>query len=191
MTAGCSRQEAGWEDAARENSIAAYEQYLESFPAGAHAGDARAKILELREQEAWARANRLRTPEAWQRYLGEWPEGRHAALARRQLAAFMPPAAPAAPSAPPDQGGFAVQLGAYSSEASARAALDRLVRAHSSELAGLRARVLEPLEPERALWRLRAGPLDEASARKLCDKLKSQGADCMPVAELSAGQAPP
>ncbi|MGH8130594.1 MAG: SPOR domain-containing protein [Steroidobacteraceae bacterium] len=184
-TAACSRQEAGWQDALRENSIAAYQQYLENFPAGAHAADARAKVLELREHEAWMRANRLQTPEAWQRYLGDWPDGRHAALARRQLVAFMPPGQPEI------RGDFAVQLGAYSSAAAARTDLARLSREHPAELAGLQLQIREPAEGELALWRLRAGPLDEAGAREMCFKLKPQGVDCMPVAGPSAGQAPP
>ncbi len=185
VAAACSRQEAGWQDAVREDSIAAYQQYLESFPAGVHAGNARAKILELQEQEAWVRANRLRTPEAWQRYLGDWPDGRHAALARRQLVALI------RPGAAPMRGGFAVQLGAYSSEAAARADLARLTREHAVEFAELEWRILAAHDVESSLWRLRVGPLAEADARDLCSRLRAQAVDCVPVAEWSAGQAPP
>ena len=183
--AACSRQEAGWQEAARENSIAAYQNYLEKFPAGAHAGEARARVLELQEESAWTRANRLRTPEAWQRYLGEWPDGRHAALARRQLVAFIPAQAPAA------RGDFAVQLGAWSNEAAARGNLARLAREHAAELGGQSLVILAPQLPDTDVWRLRTGPLEEARARELCESLRSGGVDCVPVAGGSAGQPPP
>ncbi len=183
--AACSRQEAGWQDAARENSIAAYQSYLGNFPAGAHAAEARARVVALQEAAAWTRANRLRTPEAWQRYLGEWPDGRHAALARRHLVAFIPAEAPAA------QGDFAVQLGAWSNEASTRENLARLAREHAALLAGQELVILAPQLPDTDVWRLRTGPLAEAAARELCEKLRGGGVDCVPVVGGSAGQPPP
>ncbi|MEX0733847.1 MAG: SPOR domain-containing protein [Steroidobacteraceae bacterium] len=192
--AACSRQEAGWEDAVRENSIAAYQHYLEEFPAGLHAADAQAKLLELREEEDWARANRLRTPEAWQRYLGDWPKGRHAPLARRQLVEFIPRSAPVAPPAsasPASEGGFAVQLGAYSSEPAARANQARLASEHAGALTGLQLLILAPHDLETDVWRIRTSPLAEDAARDLCERLRGRGVDCVPVTEPSAGQAPP
>jgi hypothetical protein len=183
--AACSRQESGWRDAAGEDSIAAYEQYLQEYPAGAHARKALARIAELKEQEAWALANRLRTPEAWQRYLGEWPTGRHAAAARRQLTLFVPTGAPATP------GAWSVQLGAYSSEAAARSDLARHGRAHAAELAGMQIVVLPPHDVATDVWRLRTGPLAEAAARALCGRLRERGVDCVPVIDASAGHAPP
>ena len=183
--AACSRQEASWKDAEREDSAAAYRDYLEKFPAGSHASLARARIAELAEADAWALANRLRTPEAWQRYLGEWPDGRHAALARRQLIAFIPAEAPRA------SGEFAVQLGAYSSEAIARGNLSRFAREQSAELAGLQLRVLAPQDLETDVWRLRTQALPEGAARDLCERLRAGGVDCVPVADASTGDAPP
>jgi len=181
----CSRQEAGWQDAARENSVAAYQQYLEKFPAGAHASEARARVVALQEAAAWLRANRLRTPEAWQRYLGEWPDGRHAALARRQLVAFIPAQAPTA------RGDFAVQLGAYSNEAAARENLLRLAQEHAGELAGLQLLIVSPYDLATDVWRLRTSPLAETAARDLCGRLRERGVDCVPVVDNSASQPTP
>lgn len=183
--AACSRQESGWRDAADEDSIAAYEQYLQEFPASAHAGEARARVSELKEQEAWALANRLQTPEAWQRYLGEWPDGRHAAAARRQLARFVPAGAPVT------QGAWSVQLGAYSSQAAAQADLARHTRGHAGELAGQQLVILPPHDVATDVWRLRTGPLAEAAARDLCGRLRERGVDCVPVVDSSTGHAPP
>ncbi|MEX1994362.1 MAG: SPOR domain-containing protein [Steroidobacteraceae bacterium] len=181
----CSRQETGWRDAAGEDTIAAYQAYLQDFPASAHAGKARARLLELQQEDAWAKANRLRTPEAWQRYLGDWPEGRHAPAARRLLAQFVPGDAAAASDA------FAVQLGAYSTEQAARAGRESLARNHPAELASVQWRILAPRNPATEYWRLRVGPFAEAPARDLCNRLKARGVDCVPVAGWSAGQAPP
>ena len=181
----CSRQESGWRSAAAEDSVAAYEQYLQDFPAGAHAGIARARVAELREQETWARANRLQTPEAWQRYLGEWPEGRHAPAARRQLDRFVPA------GAPETGGAWFVQLGAYSSEAAARAALARHAHDHAGELSGIQLVILAPYDIATDVWRLRTMPLAEAVARDLCGRLRERGVDCVPVVDTSAGHAPP
>jgi hypothetical protein len=183
--AGCSRQESAWQHAERERSAAAYEEYLERFPAGAHAGQARAGLLELQEAAAWARAERLHTPESWQRYLAEWPGGAHAAEAREALVAFIPPA----PRPAPAGAGFEIQLGAWSDEAAARAALAGWA-GRQADLGGLVPRLVAPERDGPAVWRLRAGPFDEAAARVVCEDLRSSGADCVPVAAGSAG-APP
>lgn len=186
FAAACSRQETAWRDANRQDEVAAYEEYLAKFPAGTHAAEARAKLAELRDQEAWTRADRLGTPEAWQRYLGEWPRGRMAATALRRLAEFMPP--PAAPAAG-DQ--FMAQLGAFSSEAAAQAALQRILREQPSWLDRVPARVFPPFAGEQPLWRIRAGPLDEAAARELCAKFLAAGMGCLPVARNSDGKPQP
>lgn len=181
----CSRQESGWRNAAAEDSVAAYERYLEDFPAGPHASVARTRVAELLEQEAWSRAGRLQTPEAWQRYLGEWPDGRHAPEARRRLARFAPGDVPA------DGAAWSVQLGAYSSEAAARADLARHARERAGELSGVRLVIRAPHDLATDVWRLRTTPLAEAAARALCGRLRERGVDCVPVVDESAGHAPP
>ena len=146
IAAACSRQESGWERARREDSLAAYEDYLARFPAGPHAGEARAALDGMHDTEAWSRAERLATPEAWQRYLGEFPDGRHAAGARQRLIDFIPP------GPQPVDGRYVVQLGAYSTEAAARADLARAAVAHAGTLAGIGLRVIAPRHP-----RIRSG----------------------------------
>ncbi|MGH8249626.1 MAG: SPOR domain-containing protein [Steroidobacteraceae bacterium] len=173
--AACSRQESGWREALAGDSIASYEQYLSEFPAGSHAAEARAKLLELRDHRLWALANRLKTPEAWQRYLGEWPDGAHAAEARRQLAEYVPAGVPSIRES------YVVQLGAYSTEAAARAALARLSAEHAGQLAGDRLRILAPRGVATPTWRLRTGPLEEPAARDLCARLKARAVDCVPL----------
>jgi hypothetical protein len=184
LAAACSRQEAGWQEAERAGTAAAYEAYLAEYPAGPHAALARARIDALREDQDWARAERLRTPEAWQRYLSEWPEGRHAAEAKALLADFVPGVAAAG-------SGWWAQLGAWSGEARASAERQKLGDLHGAELGDVALSVLAPVMPEADVWRLRAGPLAEAEARALCARLRPRGVDCVPVPERSAGQLPP
>jgi hypothetical protein len=175
IAGGCSRQESGWQDAARADTVAGYEEYLARFPAGAHAVEARKRIGELREEQDWARAARLRTPEAWQRYLADWPDGRHAAEARDRLARFVPV----------DGGGreWSVQLGAFSDEAAAQSARARLADAQAATLSGIALRVIPPQADPSDVWRLRTGALPEAEARALCARFKAGGVDCVPVAD--------
>jgi len=175
--AACSRQETGWRDARREDSVLAYETYLEHFPAGAHADEARGRIRELHEEREWARATQLQTPEGWQRYLGAFPEGRYAAEARDRLSDFV--LARALPEGRP----YVVQLGAYSSEAAARADLVRLSRENVDLLGNLKMRIHPPARGAPPLWRLRAGPLGEAAARRICVDLESRAVDCVPAAQ--------
>ena len=175
--AACSRQETGWRDARRADTVPAYETYLEHFPAGAHADEARARIGALQEEREWARANQLRTPEAWQRYLGAFPEGRYAGEARERLSDFV------RAQAPPEGRAYVVQLGAYSSETAARADLARLSRENADLLGNLKLKISPPVKAAPQLWRLRAGPLAESAARRICVELESRAADCVPAIE--------
>ena len=175
VAAACSRQESAWQDAARRNTPAAYQAYLERYPRGAHAADAHAGIAAAREAGAWARAERLETPEAWQRYLAEWPEGAHAPLARRSLVEFIPP--PPAPA----PGGYEIQLGAWADEGAARAAHAGWA-GRQADLGGQVPRIEGPEPGAPAVWRLRAGPYDEAAARVVCEDLESAGVDCVALA---------
>jgi len=185
IAAACSGQESGWERARREDSLAAYEAYLASYPSGPHAGEARAALDGLRDAEAWSRAERLATPEAWQRYLGEFPDGRNTAKARQRLIDFIPPA-PITPD-----GRYVVQLGAYSTEAAARADLARAAGAHMAELSGIGLRVIAPRDTAVSIWRLRTDAVAEALARDLCARLREGGVDCVPLPDDSAGEPPP
>jgi len=173
----CSRQESGWRSARNEDNVPAYETYLEQFPAGAHAAEARTRIRELREEQEWARASRLETPEAYQRYLGSYPEGRYATAAHEHLSDIVLARAPSADRP------YLVQLGAYSNEGAARAVLARLKGDHADLLEGLQLRVLPPAAGAPRLWRLRAGSLGETAARGLCGQLAARGVDCAPLKE--------
>ncbi len=201
VLAACDRRESAWRDARRDNSQSAYQAYLELYPTGVHAAEARAELEARRETEEWTRAERLGTPEAWQRYLAGWPEGRHADEARRLLVAFIPPSRPEPLPAPVSQqapgpevpaGNFEIQLGAWSDEALARAGFDRFIGTHATAFAGTGLRLAGPGELGDALWRLRAGPFDETTARSRCAGLVAAGVSCVPVSPApQPGHSPP
>jgi hypothetical protein len=185
FAAACSRQESAWNAARREDSAAAYADYLAKYPAGPRAAEARAALAAIRDAEAWSRAERLATPEAWQRYLGEFPDGEHAERARQRLIAFMPP------GPPPASGLYVVQVGAFSTEAAAQAGLARANAEHGTELAGIGLVVIPPRAPANAIWRLRTAALAESAAREMCARLRAAGVDCVALPDDTAGQPAP
>ena len=105
--------------------------------------------------------------------------------ARQWLIDFIPPG-PA-----PVDGRYVVQLGAYSTEAAARADRARAAERHAAALAGIGLRIVAPRGPADSIWRLRTDGLAEAQARDLCARLRAGGVDCVPLPDDSAGYAPP
>jgi hypothetical protein len=88
-----------------------------------------------------------------------------------------PAAAPSAAGGSAPAGGVGVQVGAFSSQASAEAAWSRLVQAHSV-LSGVRHRVVEGKADIGTVYRLQAVPGDAAAANALCGRLKAGGLAC-------------
>ncbi len=100
----------------------------------------------------------------------------------KPAAAALPSAGPAAsttPAAtkPAETGGVGVQVGAYTSQATAEAGWNKLVQ-HSDALAGLKHRISEGQADIGTVYRLQAITADTASANALCDKLKAAGVAC-------------
>ena len=177
LLAGCSRQEAAWRSADSAGTAAAYEAYLESYPAGTHAAAARARVAALREAREWSHAERLGTPESYQRYLSSYPEGSHAAKARDRLADFMGGARP--PAGQPAAGTM-LQLGAYGTgAAAAEEGWRQLLARHADLLGEVAYRVESEPAASASLWRLKAGPVSAERAEALCLALKARGESCM------------
>ena len=92
------------------------------------------------------------------------------------------PPAPASPSARPASvtaaaRGVAVQVGAYTSEASAEAGWAHLAKAYDT-LSGVSHRVVEGSADIGTVYRLQAITASDDAAQALCDRLKSAGANC-------------
>jgi cell division septation protein DedD len=76
---------------------------------------------------------------------------------------------------------YAVQLGAFGSEATADAEWDRLQAQFGTELGGLEPRIVAATTPAGRLYRLQVPTDDEAQARAICASLKQQWQACMAV----------
>ena len=77
--------------------------------------------------------------------------------------------------------GYGVQLGAFGSAASADREWQRLQVRFSQELNGLSPRIVVASSDTGELYRLQAPAAGEAQARAICDSLRQQDQDCMPV----------
>jgi cell division septation protein DedD len=77
--------------------------------------------------------------------------------------------------------GYAVQLGAFGSAASADREWQRLQERFGTQLGGLSPRIVLASTDLGQLYRLQAGAAGEAEARAICDSLREQSQACVPV----------
>lgn len=82
------------------------------------------------------------------------------------------------PAASANAGGVGVQIGAFSSRATAEAGWDKLVSQSHGALSGVAHRVVEGTADIGKVYRLQAVAADAAAAGALCGKLKSAGISC-------------
>ena len=87
--------ESTWMQAVRAGTLGAFTDYLQNFPNGKHAAEARERIAVLEAQarldadeRAWAAARQADTAAAYADYLRDFPQGAHAAEARERQAAL-------------------------------------------------------------------------------------------------------
>lgn len=78
-------------------------------------------------------------------------------------------------------GGYGVQLGAFSSEASADREWQRLQGRFGPELSGMSPHIVLASTDSGELYRLQVAAAGEAQARALCNSLKEQAQACTPV----------
>ncbi len=100
-----------------------------------------------------------------------------AQVAAKPGAAPAKPGAAAAPAAPA-AGGVGVQVGAFSSQATAEAGWTKLVGQAGSVLSGVPHRVIAGSADIGTVYRLQAVAPDAGAAQALCGKLKSAGISC-------------
>jgi len=89
-----AKEESAWQKAMDENSISAFESYLQNFPDGKHEREAQANIKQLKEsvtlnnQEEdviWNNANRTNTINSLLGYLNKYPSGRYCEQAKNKI----------------------------------------------------------------------------------------------------------
>lgn len=66
-----------WTEVSAENSILAYERYLQTYPDGKHRAEARQRIEQLQDEEAWQYSLQQNTLSAYLYYYGQFPRGRY------------------------------------------------------------------------------------------------------------------
>jgi len=173
--AACSREHADWRTASGADTLEAYDRFVRAHPEGELAAEARARITQLTEVRDWQRAVASGSAQAYRDFLRQHPSGRQAEEARIRIDNLT--LRGAAAQVPPTGAGYAIQLGAFSSDGHAREAWQRLLASHAGTLAGLTPLVVAA-DP---LYRLQAAVADEARARELCAQLRQSGAACVVV----------
>ena len=209
LPAGCSRTQQDWRAAQQAGTQQAYERFVARHSASELAGVARQRIAQLGEQAAWQQATQADTPAAYRSYLAEYPNGSWSQDARIRMesralapaplggAAVAPdatppvtaPVSPASASAGPPRpvmsmaagAGPAVQLGAFSSSASASAEWRQLAVRFQSQLQGLTPHIVAVTLSGRQLYRLEAGVASQAAAQRLCQQLQHHSQGCLPL----------
>ena len=87
LVSACSRHDALWEEARDEDSIAAYEAYLERYPDGPRAQQARSRARTLQVEQAWRDARERDSRSAYKAFLDSWPDSEFADEARSRIEA--------------------------------------------------------------------------------------------------------
>lgn len=82
---GCDRQGADWEEAQQEDTVAAYETFVERYPESPEADQARSRIEKLRAEQAWTDARQRNTAEAYREFIEAHPDAGAADEARDRL----------------------------------------------------------------------------------------------------------
>ena len=89
ITAGalvaCSSPNADWQKATQQNTVAAYQQFIQQHASDARVAQARNRINALKDEQAWTAAQSANTLDAYQQYLQQEPNGMHAADAQDKV----------------------------------------------------------------------------------------------------------
>ena len=167
---------AAWQQAARANTATAYRDYLAKYPNGSWSQDARIR-MESRSLASAPQGGPPAPPAPPAMAPGAAPPAATERPTAEPAAAIPMPTTPVTPS----PSNFAVQLGAFSSDANARAGWQRLAVKFPSQLAGLTAAVVPVTVSGRRLYRLEARVTSQSAARGLCRELQQQSQGCLPL----------
>lgn len=170
-------EERDWQQAATADTLEAYQAYLRQHPESKWAEEARIRVENFSLAGATPGAPLAPGPAA--------PPTASPEATAPPVEASPAVTAPPAANVPPAQAarpfGHGIQLGAFSTEAKARAEWERVARAHGSVLAGLAPAVVAVKSGGSTLYRLRAATPGEAKSRSLCKALRAKGQACVVV----------
>jgi cell division protein FtsN len=202
-------EEHDWQRALAAGTLTAYQQFLARYPSGRRAEDARIRIegfslgsaprtargeteisplqgatgVKLLQFNAATAAREPPPGERAARAQGNTPISNTAATIRVASAEAAATAAADAsgPRGMPVGDAYAVQLGAFGTEASAGAEWARLKSRFGDEFHGLSPRIVSAATPAGKLYRLQVPTNDQAQARAICSTLKQQWQACFAV----------
>jgi hypothetical protein len=198
----CSREKSDWRSAQAADSSESYEQFIAAHPDSTLVATASERLQQLAEEKDWRVAAAADTAEAYHQFLAQHPAGKWAGEAQVRIDNFvasstpgnaagstaMPGASGEGASLPnttqlpmPAEGGFGVQLGAFSSAERANEEWKKLQADASGMLDGLAPRVVVGEAQGKTLYRLQADVRDEAQARAICGGLKVSKKPCVPL----------
>jgi len=201
LLAACGQSEEAWQETVRTDTPDAYERFLERNPGSPRAAEARTRRDALIDERDWSVAKRKNSAESYVSYLEAHADGVWSELAKKRLDALKTgeitagEPAPAPRAAEPKAGAVPaaaatpvvpvapvatiyVQLGAFSSAASARASWTRLQRSFA-ELQARKPTVDESPVRGSKLYRLRVGVASREEAELVCAALTRGGAACL------------
>ncbi|MFZ0501015.1 MAG: SPOR domain-containing protein [Steroidobacteraceae bacterium] len=162
----CSNPTADWQKANQQNSIAAYQQFIQQHPNDARIAQARDRINALTDEQAWTTAQSTNTLDGYQQYLQQEPNGMHAADAQDKVNSLQSEAAWSSAQSTNTAAGYQDFLQKYSNSphtADAQAAL--------AQLTGYQA--------------LLGSARSQAAADKMAKRLKDKfGSDLQDVVEV-------
>ena len=83
--AACGSATKDWTNASAQNTVVAYQSFLDKHPGDAHAPDARMYIAALHDESAWKTAQSGNSLDSYRQYLQSDPTGMHAQEARDRV----------------------------------------------------------------------------------------------------------
>jgi hypothetical protein len=206
--AACSNPNADWQKANQQNTVAAYQQFIQQHPSDARVQQARNRVDALKDEQAWTTAKSANTLDAYQQYLQQEPNGMHASDAQDKVTALQADAAwqdaqstntaaayqdflqkyPNASQASQAQDalkkltGYQALLASTRSKALADKLAARLKAKFGSDLQDV---VVVPPSGKSKMTEVRSAPMTESDAKAACAKLRKAHVRCDVVKSVS------
>lgn len=83
--AGCDRSGTAWEQAQEQDTVAAYEEFLQQYAESDQAVEARQRLTARRREQGWELASQADTADAYQAFLAQFPDSPQSEQARSRI----------------------------------------------------------------------------------------------------------
>jgi outer membrane protein assembly factor BamD (BamD/ComL family) len=204
----CSSPNADWQKANQQNTVAAYQQFIQQHPSDARVEQARNRIGALNDEQAWNTAKSANTLDGYQQYLQQNPNGMHAADAQDKVNSLQQDAAWQTAQSTNTAAGYQDFLQKFPNSAHASDAQDALKKltGFQVQLASTRSKTLAdklaqhlkdkfgsdlqdvvvvPPTGKSKNLEVRSAPMTEDDAKAACAKLKKAHQHCAVVKSAS------